>query len=105
MAALVPQVVQIAGTAPTANAASAGGDTVPTGDRTWIHVTNGSGSSVTVTIATPGTVSGLAIADVTVAIPAGTGKDIGPLTTALFGDNAAITYSATTSVTVAALSI
>jgi hypothetical protein len=106
MAVIAPQVVQVAGTAPTYAAASAGGDTVAAGDRTWIHVKNGSGSPVTVTIVTPGTVAGLAIADITVSVPATTGeKLIGPLTASLVGDPAQISYSASATVTVAALSI
>lgn len=105
MSAVVPQLVQIAGTTPTYNAASAGGDTVPTSDRTWIHVKNGSGASITATITTPGTHSGLAIADVAVAVPAGAERLIGPLTTPLFGDAAAIAWSASASVTFAALTI
>jgi hypothetical protein len=106
MTALTPQVVSIAGTAPTYNAAGAGGDTVPAGERTWIHVKNGSASPITVTVTTPGTVSGLAIADVSVSVPATTGeKLIGPLPTSLFGDPVQIAYSAAASVTVAALQI
>jgi hypothetical protein len=105
MAALTPQVVQITGTIPTHNAAAAGGDTVPAGDRTWLHVKNGGGSSVTVTLTTPGTVSGLAIADVAVAVGAAGEKLVGPLPSHLFGDQVAITYSGVTSVTVAALKI
>jgi hypothetical protein len=105
MSALAPQVVQIAGTTATYSAASGGGDTIASGDRVFAHVKNGSGVSVTVTITTPGTVGGLAIADATVAVPAGADRFIGPLTNALFGDNAALTYSATASVTVAALTL
>jgi hypothetical protein len=106
MAALTPQVVSIAGTAPTYAAASAGGDTVPAGERTWIHVKNAGGSPITVTVTTPGTVSGLAIADVSVSVPATTGERlIGPLPSNLFGDQVAVSYSGVTTVTIAALQI
>lgn len=105
MSAVNPQLVQIAGTTPTYNAASAGGDTFPTSDRTWIHVKNGSGGSITATLTTPGTVGGLAIADAAIAVPAGAERLIGPITPSLFGDTAAIAWSASASVTFAVLSI
>lgn len=47
------------------------GDTCQTGAGTFYLVNNTSGSSVTVTLATPGTVDGLAIADRTVGAGAG----------------------------------
>jgi hypothetical protein len=104
MAVIPVQVVSIAGTAPNFVAASAGGDTVAAGDRTQLQVKNASGSPITVTITTPGTVAGLAIADVVVSVPATTGiQYIGPLTAALFSDPAQVTYSASTSVTVCAV--
>lgn len=106
MAALTPQFVSIAGTAPTYAAAGAGGDTVPSGERTWLHVKNGSASPITVTVTTPGTYSGLAIADVSVSVPATTGERlIGPLPSNLFGNTVDVAYSAVTTVTVAAFQI
>lgn len=105
MAVLTPQVVQIAGTTAVDNPASAGGDVVPAGDRAWLNVKNGSGAAVTVTLTTPGSVGGLAIADAVVSVPAAGSKLIGPLTASLFGDPVAISYSATASVTVAALTV
>lgn len=105
MALVAAQQIQIAGTAPTYNAASGGGDTVAASDRTHVHVKNGSGSSITLTITTPGTVAGLAIADATITVPAGAERIVGPLTSALFGDPVQLAWSSATSVTFAALTI
>ncbi|MFJ4631563.1 hypothetical protein [Streptomyces sp. NPDC088847] len=84
-----------------ATAAGAGGDTAEVGPRRFLYVNNGSGSSVTVTLATPGTVSGLAVADPTYAIAAGK-MGLIPLASIFRGTTgrAAITYSAVTTVTV-----
>jgi hypothetical protein len=64
--------VTTAGNAATVRNASGGGDTVPTD--VILRVNNGSGVSVTLTVATPGTVDGLAIADRQVVIPAGAAR-------------------------------
>ena len=106
MTLLATQQISIAGLNPTMSAANAGGDTVVADDRTFLRVKNGSGSPVTVTVTTPGTVSGLAIADATMSVPATTGDMmLGPLPASLFGDPVSISYSAVTSVTVAALRV
>jgi hypothetical protein len=88
-------------------AASAGGDTAPVGKDMLLHVFNGSGSSVTVTLVTPGNVSGLAIADAALVVPAG---DSGFFPLARVYRNpstglANITYSASASVEVAVLQL
>ncbi len=105
MALLTPQQISIAGVAPVFTAASAGGDTVPAMERGFIVVRNGSGSSITATVVTPGTVSGLAIADIAVAVAAGADRYIGPLPLALVGDPASVTYSATATVSIAVLTV
>lgn len=68
-----------AGITPTYNAATAtDGDAFTNDGKTMLSVLN-TGSESTLTIQTPGTVDGLAIADRTVVIPATTGKKfIGP---------------------------
>ncbi|MFC8012204.1 hypothetical protein [Streptomyces cinereoruber] len=87
-------------------AAAGGGDTAPCGPGYLLAVINGGAGPQTVTIATPGTKNGHAIADATLTVAAG---DTGLL--ALGGefrganDRAAITYSAVTSVTVAVLKL
>lgn len=109
MAIRAPESVDLDGLAPTYHAASGGGDKVSrAGDDVALHVVNGSGVSVTVTITTPGSVSGHAIADRAVAVPAGEDRFIGPLTAAVFANadqQVDLAWSATTSVTFAVLTV
>ncbi|MFH9957313.1 hypothetical protein ACH4OX_24310 [Streptomyces roseolus] len=105
MAALPIVVVPVAGGVSlegSDTAASSGGDTAPVGPGRFLYVRNGDASPHTVTIATPGTVSGVAIADVAVAVPAGESKIV-PLTGLFRGASgrAALTYDAVTAVSVA----
>jgi len=81
-------------------AATAGGDVAPTGVGVALVVKNADASTKTVTIVTPGTVSGLAIADVSQIVPATTGIAVFPLIGRVVGSLAQISYSAVTSVTV-----
>lgn len=109
MAALTIQDIVRAGLDPTYETAAGGGDTAANlnGD-VHIHIKNGSGGSVTATFETPRTVDGLAVDDLAVPIPAGEERFIGPFPPSTFNDGAgdvAITYSAVTSVTIAALRI
>lgn len=110
MALLSTQTIAATGLTPATTAASGGGDTIApaslSDDRTFLYVNNGSGASITVTVADPGKTpagnSGTAPA-VTVAagavslIPIATGSI--NATTGL----ASVTYSAVTTVTVAAV--
>lgn len=86
----------------TAAATPANGDTAATGSGTFLVVQNASGSGVTVTLVTPETVDGLALADRTsVSVPATTGLAVIPLTDRYRDPStglATINYSATTSV-------
>jgi hypothetical protein len=110
MALLAQQVVALSGLTPTYSAAAAS-TTVTCGERSFLHVKNTAGSSMTVTITATGKLRGQAVADLVVTVPATTGdKMIGPITADLFasaadGVSASITYSSTTSVTVASLVI
>lgn len=87
--------------AAAATAAAGGGDTAPVGPGRFLYVNNGAASPITVTIATPGTVSGVGIADPTYVVAAGKHAII-PLANIFRGANgrAAITYSSATTVTV-----
>jgi hypothetical protein len=109
MATLSPQAVTIGGVNATYAAAGASGDKVAPGDRVFLHVKNGAGSTVTVTIAANPTASGLTVTSPTVSVPASGDRFIGPLAKADFAAASdglvAITYSSNTSVTVAALRI
>lgn len=99
--ATVSVATGVADVAAQATAASGGGDTAPVGPGRFLYINNADASSKTVTIATPGTVSGLAIADVAVTVAAGK-HAIVPLANLFRGTlgRASITYSAVTSLTV-----
>jgi hypothetical protein len=107
MAVLTAQAMALGGLQPTYAAAAGGGDQAPVGEKLVLHVRNDDASSKTVTVATPGTVGGLAIADAAQTIPAG-GDAFFPLKSTYRDPatgRAAITYSAVTSVTVAVLQL
>ncbi|NIJ10623.1 hypothetical protein FHU38_000967 [Saccharomonospora amisosensis] len=103
MAVLSVQQVPITGLAAvTFTAADVAGDEVPANRGVLLLVRNDDTLAKTITVATPGTVRGLAIEDPQVSIAAGT---IGAISVvrSVFGATAQITYSAVTSVTVAAV--
>lgn len=107
MAVLTAQALPLGGLQPTYAAAAGGGDQAPVGEKLVLHVKNGDASSKTVTVATPGTVGGLAIADAAQTIPAA-GEAFIPLKSTYRDPatgRAGITYSAVTSVTVAVLQL
>lgn len=95
----------------SASAANADGHSLVNTDKNaalLLYVNNGSGSPITVTIQTPGTVDGLAIADRTVTVAAGAERFIGPLTAKDYNQSDGTVYvdfSAVTTVTVMGLKI
>lgn len=97
-----------AGVTDTLTAAITDGHRFSNDGKTFLEVANGYTDTVTVTVETPGTVDGLAIADLAVAIPAGSTKFIGPFQPSLFNQLTGyagfvyVTYSSVTTVTVAA---
>lgn len=111
MASLTTQSIRpVTGTGVTYSAAtSGGGDTVlPNGNKTYIHVKNGSGSAVTVTVAVPGNAfNSQPNPDTAVSVGAGAEKfiPIGPEYADPTTGRATVTYSAVTSVTVAAIGL
>lgn len=111
MAIVSAQGLPTAGLNPTMSAASGGGDVVDTGD-TVLLVVCSAATTANLTITTPGTFSGLAIADNVIAIPANAGTSgtappvLIPLPTSLYGDangQAALSWSATTNIRFAAV--
>ena len=107
MATYTVQTVTRSGITPTKNAVASSDNFVNDG-RTVLHVTNGSGGSLTVTIVTPNTSDGLAVADRTVTIPNGEERVIGPFPRSVYNDsdgNVTVQFSATTSVTCQVLSV
>ena len=109
MANLAYQRVELLGSAVTMSAASAGGDLIPGNGSGFLVVSNGSAASINVTVVTPGvTQFGVDQPDVVVAVPAGATRYIGPLRSDLVNstDKAIrVNYSATASVTVAAVTV
>jgi hypothetical protein len=108
MATFTAEAISETGLNATYNVAAAGGDKVLAGANTFLHVKNGSGGAITVTITTPVTVKGLAVTDPVTSIPAGEDRFIGPLDPDLYADVSdsslvSFAYSSETSVTVAAI--
>lgn len=104
MALLAKQQITEAGLAPAFVAAGGTGDEFEPGENTYLEVINGSGASVDVTVVTPKTHHGHAVADNVTAVPAGQRRKIGPLAKEDYANpadgKADVTYSATGSVTV-----
>lgn len=109
MAALTTTVVPLAGLRfdNLLVAATSGGDDCATGAGVLLVVKNSDASSHTVTLATPGTVDGLAVADRAVAVAAGA-QTVIPVTDRYRDPSTgrcAITYDAVTSVTVGVIRV
>jgi hypothetical protein len=109
MATLTVQPVVAGGTAATYQAAAGGGDAMATGPANFLHVKNGGGSSVTVSVAafqqcSQGSLHGIG----PVTVPNGSERMIGPVTNR-YADPATglapINYSGVTTVTVGAFSV
>lgn len=116
MAQLSPSLHALAGLNPNFVAASAGGDAfADAGDeRTYVRVKNGGASAITVTVApvsptsvkVPGvTPQPVSLPSYSVSVPASGDMTIGPFPSAYrdANSNVNLTYSAVTSVTVAAI--
>ena len=110
MATLSVQAISAAGLDPTYSAAAGGGDKLKPGRGVFLHVINGGGSSVTVTLVAPGSYYGsVANPDPTYTVGA-SGEMMIPVPATPFANGsdsglAAVTYSGVTSVTVAAIRI
>lgn len=109
MAIVTPQDLSLAGVAPTANAASAGGDQVndPYGD-TVLRITNGSGASINATITAvatsrpgDGRFPPQTLSNQVIAVPAGASRLVGPVPSAFRDTNSrfSLGWSASASVT------
>lgn len=107
MAQLTVQQIAQTGLVPALVAAGAGGDSFEPNEHTFLIVKNGSGSSINVTIDTTATAFGQPIANEVIAVAAGATSYIGPWPPAEVEQPGTglcdVTYSAVTTVTVAAL--
>jgi hypothetical protein len=107
MATLTTQNIATTGILPTYAAAAGGGDAMVADSTSFLHIKNGTGSSMVVTLVTPATVdTNLAVTDRAVTVGANSEQMIS-VPAELYRDPttglAAITYSLATSVTVAAI--
>ena len=108
MATLAAQKISQSGVAPAYQAAAAGGDEFANGGRTVFHVKNGSAAAVTVTVKSQKPCNQGGTHDLTVSVPAGGDRMIGPFDPARFNNSSgrvAVTYSAVTTITVAPLEV
>ncbi len=97
-----------AGLTPSFDAADPAGDKFANSGRTFLVVKNGAGSSVTVTVDSQKKCDQGFDHDITVEVPAGSEKWIGPLDPNRFNNSSGqveVSYSAATSVTVAAVQL
>lgn len=105
MALQTTQVMAVAGGTITLNSAASDPHTVDcSSGRAFLVVANASGDAITVTITTPGTVDGLAVADRAVSVSNGTTSYI-PLNPAVYGPVATVAFSGTTDVTFACVAL
>lgn len=106
---LAVQTISRDGITPSFTAANVDGHEINNSGRMFLYVKNGDASPITVTIVTPGTVDGLAVADKTVTVPATDEEVIGPFPPQYYNqapgetDTVFVDFSAVTSVTIAAL--
>ena len=105
--ALTVQDISVSGMTPSYTAAIVDGHSFPNNKPTFIHVKNGAGSDVTITIQTALTKEGLDLADRTVTVTAGSETMIGPFSDIYNQSDGSVyvDYSATASVTIAAISL
>lgn len=103
MAVLTPVNPALTGAAPVFVAAGAGGDTFPNDGHTLLHVKNGGGGAINVTVDSKVPCSQGADHDVIVSVPAAGERIIGPFAQDRFGTDVNITYSGVVTVTVAAI--
>lgn len=81
------QQITKTGLSPALASPAAGGDVIDTG-RVFLRVDNTGTAAATVTVITPIEIDGLALEDLTVSVPAGATRLIGPLSPTTFGQPA-----------------
>lgn len=108
MATLTPQQVVRTGLEATFSAAAGGGDVFPNTGREIVEIVNGGGSDITLTVVTPGTYLGQALADDAIVVTAGERRHVGPFPPEMYNNasgQVALAYSGVTTVTVAILTV
>jgi hypothetical protein len=104
------QEIALAGTTPSYSAGdAANGHQFVNDGQTFLHVKNTGGGACTVTLTTPATIGGVALADPTVSVPMTSGdKMIGPFDPSLFNNAGGLLYvdlSTSSGVTLAAIKL
>ena len=106
---LTVQEIVRTGLSPTLGAANTDGSYVPNNGRVFLDVRNVNAAARNVTIATPGTVDGLAVADRTVNVAIGSvtpqQKLIGPFPPETYGATLTVTFDAVVDLTIAAIQL
>lgn len=110
MATLTVQETSVSGLDPSYGTAAGGGDVFPNDGNTLLHVKNGGGGSINVTINSnyPNPPAGTAQDDPVVAVPAGEERMLGPYNQKGYNNASGqveISYSGVTTVTVAAIKL
>lgn len=104
--AITPQQILPTGTEVTFEAANVDGNSVVNNGATNLHVVNGGGVSIDVTVTAQNKCNQGYLHDLVVAVPAGEERVIGPFTVAHYNDATGaiiVDYDSVTSVTVAAI--
>ena len=104
--AITHQQIARTGLEETLAAANAGGSYFANDGMMFLHVVNGSGAPITVTVETPGVVDGLAIADQIITVTNAEERFIGPFPPGIYNQSDGtvyVDYSAVTDVSVAVL--
>ena len=105
---LTVQDIGLSGLTPSYSSANADGNSFANDGDVFLHVKNGSGSDITLTIQTPAKVDGVDIEEVTVTVTAGSEEMVGAFPTTTFNQSGGVVYvdySAVTTVTVAAIKL
>lgn len=100
--ALTVQRITRSGIVPTFESANVDGNSFTNNGKQWIHVKNSDASAHNVTVQTPATLHGLAVADLTVSVGAGSELMLGPFPQSTFGGEVLIDYASVTGMTVGA---
>ena len=108
--ALAVQNVTRGGLTPAYTAANVDGHSIPNSGRELVHVKAGA-TPTTVTIQTPGTIDGMAVADRTVTVPASQERMIGPFPPEIYnqggasGDQVFVDFSSVATITCGAFKV
>ena len=80
---------------------ASGGDTFVNDGESVLLINNGSGSSITITVASVQLVDGLSVPDLNIVVPANSVYTCGKFAVATYGNNVSLTYSSVTSLELA----